>query len=244
MHLPVQIKHELGSQAKGSCFKTTNVTRRSWLSFSTCSRNTSFYTLCHWFQLVPQRYWCLIVSHVSMDTWDWWCFQQVFMWSSMSPNLRGVAWGASASSARDVEFLATNPLRMRRFIQWSCRPTWWPGETDTPWSETRCSNTTAVRCSVVKRIFVFCVAERRRDFSSHFLFQVIWTSQLCPTTSWKGSKFIRLLKDALRSTTQLLDCGDKPLHWFYWFHWCCSGLCVGARIADFTQKHTRTEGGF
>lgn len=65
--------------------------------------------------------------------------------------------------------------------------------------------------------------------------QGIWTSQSCPTTSHRGRKFIRLLKDASRSTTQLLDCEDKLLRWFY-FHWVCSGLCVGPCKTQSTQK--------
>ncbi|KAG8011533.1 Snake venom 5'-nucleotidase [Nibea albiflora] len=76
-----------------------------------------------------------------------------------------------------------------------------------------------------------------RDSSFHFTsfvpFQVIWTFQSCPSSSRKGRRFIRLLKDASRSTTQPLD---KLLHWFYWFHWDFCGLCEGACKADSAQK--------
>lgn len=91
---------------------------------------------------------------------------------------------------------------------------------------------------------VLCCGAKTRPFIFLLVsLQDIWTSQSCPTTSCKGSKFIRLLKDASRSTTRLLHWAGNLLRWFYWFHWCCSGLFVGASKTDFTQKHVRTEGG-
>lgn len=65
---------------------------------------------------------------------------------------------------------------------------------------------------------------------------MIWTFQSCPTTSRREGECIRPLRDASSSTTQHLDCGDRCHHWFYWCHWCCSGLSVGACRRDFTQK--------
>lgn len=41
-----------------------------------------------------------------------------------------------------------------------------------------------------------------------YFFQGIWTFLLCPTTSHKENKFIRLLKNGSRFTTQPLDCKD------------------------------------
>ena len=69
-----------------------------------------------------------------------------------------------------------------------------------------------------------------------FSFQVTWTFQSCPATSCREGEFIRLLKDASSSTTQRPDCGDRCRHWFYWFHWCYSGLCEEACRRDFTQE--------
>lgn len=65
---------------------------------------------------------------------------------------------------------------------------------------------------------------------------MIWTFQSCPTTSRREGECIRPLRDASSSTTQRLDCGDRCHHWFYWCHWRCSGLSVGACRRDFTQK--------
>lgn len=87
---------------------------------------------------------------------------------------------------------------------------------------------------------VFCHRAETRVFISLFYvpFQVIWTFQSCPSTSRKGRRFIRLLKDASRSTTQPLD---KLLRWFYWFHWDFCGLCVGACKADGNQATRELE---
>lgn len=83
---------------------------------------------------------------------------------------------------------------------------------------------------------VMCCRAATTVFTPRFIsLQEIWTSQSCPTTSRRGSRFIQLSKDASRSTTLALDCGDNPPRWFSWSHWCCAGLCK-------RRQNTSTDG--
>lgn len=77
-----------------------------------------------------------------------------------------------------------------------------------------------------------------------WFFQVIWTFPWCPVTSQGGGGFIRLWRDASRSTTRPVDSSSRSSHWFHWFYCSRYGAGEGASGAPIRTQPEPIHFGF